>query len=85
VLIDLLSGMFAVAGGLVTWGNVLRLRRDTRIRGTHWVSGAVFAAWSVFNLVFYSALGQWLSLIGGIFMASGNVTWFVYAWRYRKQ
>ena len=83
---DLINGGFELLGAVFTWRNYLQLRRDRRVAGVYWPTTAFFAAWGLWNLVYYPALAQWASFIGGIALVAGNVAWVVLALRlhYRK-
>lgn len=79
--LDAINGLFELLGAVVTWRNFFRLRNDRSISGVNWTSMAFFAAWGVWNLVYYSGLSQWLSFIAGAFLTAGNIAWVVLALR----
>lgn len=72
---DAINGFFEVLGAIATWRNFFRLRHDRAIAGVNWTSMAFFAAWGVWNLVYYPSLHQWFSFIGGAFLVAGNLAW----------
>jgi len=74
---DLINGSFELVGAYFTWRNWLQLRRDRTIAGVYWPTTAFFAAWGMWNLIYYPALGQWASFIGGVALVAGNVAWVV--------
>lgn len=78
---DLINGSFELVGAVFTWRNYVQLRRDRVLRGVYWPTAAFFAAWGLWNLVYYPALGQWASFLGGMLLVSGNVAWVVLAVR----
>lgn len=80
---DLINGGFELIGAYFTWRNWLQLRRDRTITGVYWPTTAFFSAWGIWNLVYYPALGQWASLVGGAVLVAGNVAWVVLAIRLR--
>lgn len=85
VWVDWVNGLlFELLGGLILWRNVAVLRRERLIRGVDWRVTAFFQAWGVWNLVFYSATGNWVSFFGGLCITAANTAWLWYAWEYRR-
>lgn len=82
---DWINGSFELLGALLIWRNVRQLLRDTCIRGVDWRVTGFFAAWGLWNLLYYSTLDQWASFAGGIVLTVGNLTWVALAWKYRKR
>lgn len=80
---DLINGAFELLGAILTWRNALQLKRDRELRGVYWPTTAFFAAWGIWNLIYYPALGQWASFAGGVLLVAGNVAWVVMALRLR--
>lgn len=76
---DLINGSFELVGAYFTWRNWMQLRQDRTIAGVYWPTTAFFAAWGLWNLVYYPALGQWASFIGGMVLVAGNVAWVALA------
>lgn len=76
---DLINGSFELVGAWFTWRNYVQLRRDRVLRGVYWPTSAFFAAWGLWNLVYYPALGQWFSFMGGVLLVAGNVAWVAMA------
>jgi hypothetical protein len=72
---DFVNGLFEAVGAVATWRNFLAIRRDMDVRGVEWTSMAFFAAWGIWNCAFYPAIHQWWSTVGGIALASGNLSW----------
>lgn len=81
---DLINGLFELVGAGFTWRNAWQLRTDREIRGVYWPTSLFFAAWGLWNLVYYPALGQWISFTAGVVLVSGNVAWVVMAIRINK-
>lgn len=76
---DLINGSFELIGAYFTWRNWLQLRRDRHLAGVYWPTTAFFAAWGLWNLIYYPALGQWASFAGGVLLVAGNVAWVALA------
>lgn len=72
---DAINGAIEFVGALFTWRNALQLWRDREVKGVYWPATAFWAAWGLWNLYCYSALGQWLSFSAGAFLVAGNVLW----------
>lgn len=81
---DLINGSFQLVGAYFTWRNWLQLRRDRTLSGVYWPTTAFFSAWGLWNLVYYPALGQWASLIGGMALVAGNIAWVALAIKIRN-
>lgn len=78
---DLINGGFELIGAYFTWRNFVQLRRDRHLAGVYWPTTAFFAAWGLWNLIYYPALGQWASFAGGVLLVAGNVAWVALAIR----
>lgn len=75
--VDAINGAYELSGGLVILAlNIRCTYRDKAVRGVNpWATG-FFASWGYWNLAFYSAVEQPLSLIGAAFLAAMNTIWF---------
>jgi hypothetical protein len=82
---DLGNGAFELFGGILTWQNVRRVRRDKQIRGIDWRVQVFWTSWGVWNLGYYPSLNQWCSFVGGIMVVTANAVWLFYAIRYREK
>ena len=82
---DMVNVLFELVGGLMLWGNVVRLYRDKMVRGVHWTYMSFFAIWGWWNLYYYPYLDQWWSFAGGVSLVVANSVWiaqlFYYNWR----
>ena len=81
---DLLNGLFELGGGGLTWFNVVKLRKDRKVRGIDWRVVTFFMAWGLWNLFYYPSLGQGWSTAGGAVMTIANTAWLWLAIKYRK-
>lgn len=82
---DLINGGFELVGAGFTWRNFIELRRDRRLAGIYWPTTAFMAAWGVWNLIFYPALQQWASFVGGVALVTGNLAWVTLAIKLKLQ
>ena len=82
---DLINGGFELIGAFFTWRNAWQLRKDREIKGVYWPTTLFFAAWGLWNLVYYPAMQQWASFIGGVALVAGNLAWVVMAVRLQIQ
>ena len=80
---DIVNGTFEFVGGILCWANACRLYRDKVIKGVMWQVTGFFTAWGFWNLLYYPALGQWVSFAGGVFLVVGNAAWVVLALKYK--
>lgn len=81
---DLINASFEAVGGMMVWMNVRAIMRDRIVRGVSEASTWAWSLWGLWNLYYYPALGQWMSLAGAGVIVSGNVAWCVCAWRFRN-
>jgi hypothetical protein len=84
-LADAVNGAFELLGGASIWANVVRIRRDKKIRGIDWRITGFFTTWGFWNLWYYPSLGQWASFSGGVVIVAANVVWLYYAIKYKDQ
>ena len=76
---DLFNATFELLGAAFQLMNVKALLRDRQIQGVSWVPSLFFWSWGLWNLYFYSHLGQWASLVGGMALTVVNLVWLVMA------
>lgn len=76
---DIINGLFELVGAGFTWRNAWQLRIDHEIRGVYWPTSLFFAAWGLWNLVYYPELGQWASFSAGVVLVAGNIAWVTQA------
>jgi len=74
-MVDLINGLFEMAGGAFVALNVLRLYRDKKVRGVSMIATSFFVVWGYWNLYFYPSLDQWWSAIGAASVAIVNSVW----------
>lgn len=83
-LLDLINAGFELSAGAAQAQNCRRLLRDRAVAGVDWRVTGFFAAWGIWNLLYYPALGQYLSFTGGVAVTAANITWVVLALRFRS-
>ena len=70
---DIINGGFEALAAFFVLLHVLKLRHDKQVKGVSVLAVFFFTAWGVWNaLVYYPALGQWMSWAGGIAVAGMN-------------
>lgn len=82
--LDIINGLFEFFGSFFTWKNAYKLFKDKKIKGVYIPTWIFFTIWGLWNLIYYPSLNQWYSLIGGILIVSGNLTWSILAIYYTK-
>lgn len=55
--------------------NVRAIRRSKSLQGVHWIPTAFFAAWGLYNLWFYAALGLPVAWWAGTSITAVNLLW----------
>ena len=83
--LDLINAFFEGAGAILTWLNVLRIRRDREIKGIDWRISAFWSAWGLWNLHYYYAVGHMLSWAAGAVLVAGNICWVAHAIYYVRE
>lgn len=82
---DVINGGLECAGGLlVLLYNVRAVLRTRSVAGVHWLPVLFFAAWGVWNLHYYPALGQWCSFAGSVVVCAANLLWCVLLVYFRR-
>ena len=79
---DLINGLFEALAGLFVLNHCRVLLRDRAVAGVSIASVAFFTVWGVWNLWFYPNLGQFWSLIGGLFVVVANASYVALLIRY---
>lgn len=74
---DAVNGVFEIGGGMFVLLSVLQILKDKQVHGVHWLHVTFFASWGCWNLLYYPHLDQWLSFVGGIWLAAVNLVWVV--------
>lgn len=82
---DLGNALFEVAGSILIWKDVHQLVLDKQIKGVYWPARAFFAAWGVWNLYYYAAIGQNLSWLAGVVMVTANIVWVALVIKYIRR
>ncbi|HRJ52251.1 MAG TPA: hypothetical protein PLE99_05765 [Candidatus Thiothrix moscowensis] len=80
---DMINGLFELVGAYFAWMNAYTLWKEREVKGVYWPTTAFFAAWGIWNLYYYPALGQMWSFYAGVLLVSGNAAWVVLALRFR--
>lgn len=72
---DMVNGLFEFVAACFLFLNVLKLHKDKQIRGVSPWPVVFFTAWGFWNIHYYPSLGQFWSMIGGLFVVSVNMIW----------
>lgn len=82
---DLLNATFEAVGAAFLAADCRALARDKCLRGVFWPGRVFFASWGLWNVVYYPAIGQWLSFTAGLLVLAVNAVWCALAWKYRSK
>lgn len=83
--LDITNCLFEYISAWVIWLSVYQIWKDKKINGIHWAQAVFFSLESVWNLNYYFTLGQVFSLMAGVFVCLGNLSWVWLAYfQYRK-
>lgn len=78
---DTINGLFEAGGAVMTWSNFATYCREREVKGVYWPGQAFWVAWGLWNLIYYTALDQPLSFLGGIALTGGSAAWLAFvAW-----
>jgi hypothetical protein len=78
---DHVNGCFELAGAVLTWKNFAVYCRERSVSGVYWPGTGFWVAWGLWNLLYYTALDQPLSFLGGIALTGGSAAWLSFvAW-----
>ena len=80
---DLINSLLLVIGGGLNFTNCWVIYRDKCVRGVSIYPVAFFALWALWDLYYYPHLGQWISFLGGLVIATANTLWCGLALYYR--
>ena len=81
---DLTNGIFEAVGSVFIWISVVSLYRAKGYAGIHIGQIVFYAAWGLWNVFYYPALGQWWSFLSGINVLIANIIWVSLAVKYGK-
>jgi hypothetical protein len=81
---DLINAAFEAVGATFLALDCRALARDKCLRGVYWPGRVFFASWGAWNVLYYPAIGQWLSFAAGLLVLAVNAVWCLLAWRYRN-
>lgn len=82
---DLVNGLYECSGAPFILLSILKLHRDKKVRGVHWIYVLFFASWGYWNLYYYPHLGQWCSFFGGLMLVLTNTFWLFQMIYYLKK
>lgn len=83
MLADATNALLEFSGALFVLGHCRAVWRDKQVKGVSIISTVFFLLWGIWNLYYYPSLGQWFSLVGGIFLALANCLWVGLLIRFR--
>lgn len=72
---DFVNCLFEFFAGLAILMHCREAKRVQNVAGVSVWATVFFAAWGMWNLVYYPILGQWTSFIAGMFVMYANLLW----------
>ena len=72
---DVINAVLNIGGVIAISTSIYRVLRDKMVRGVHWGMLLFFISWSSWNLVLYSHVGLWYSVLAGIIMVITEATY----------
>lgn len=77
--VDHVNACFELVGSVLLWLNVRRLWRDRTVLGVSVWPSVFFCTWGLWNLFYYWALHQPVSLAASVGMLAAHFTWLAMA------
>jgi hypothetical protein len=84
LILDLINGLFELSAGFFVLNHCRVLLQDKEARGVSLASIVFFTLWGFWNLIYYPALGQMASFIGGVFVVLANAFYTFLMLFYRR-
>jgi hypothetical protein len=75
--VDLINALFELGGGLAIIPSIARAWRQGQVSGVHPLTPVFFWTWSLWNIFYYPALGQWMSFVCGTLCLISNSVWLM--------
>jgi hypothetical protein len=82
---DAVNGGFELFGAPFVLMSLIKVIREKDSSGVSYITIMFFSSWGYWNLFFYSHLGQWLSLFGGVAVTLANTAWMIAVFYYRRK
>lgn len=83
-IFDMVNSSFEFIGSIANIPDLIRIRKDKRVKGVYWPARVFFVVWGSWNLLYYPSLQQWWSFYGGIAITLTNAIWIYHAIKFRK-
>lgn len=83
-ILDAINGCFELVAGLMVLLHCRTLCHDKEVKGVNVFATVFFTLWGFWNLLYYPALEQWLSLAGGCLIVIANAVWLTLMIHYRR-
>ncbi len=83
--LDLINASFEMSACLFVLNHCRVLMEHKETRGVSIVSMLFFTVWGFWNLVYYPALGQMFSMLGGVFVVLANAVYVMLMITYRRK
>lgn len=84
-MLDTINALFELGGVFMCYGHIKQIKKDRSVAGVYIPAVVFFSAWGYWNLIYYSNLSQWASLVAGMALAISNTYWASLLYKYRKK
>jgi hypothetical protein len=74
--VDMINGLFPFFGSIFVIMNIMKMRKDKELKGSHWFVPLFFYCGQLWGIYFMYTLHQWWSLSGSITMMTFNFIWY---------
>lgn len=78
------GAVFECVGGALVWLNVRRIWRDRAVAGFEPGVSLFFGLWGLWNIFYYAAVGDPVSMWAAVLLGGGNMTFAVLAIYYSR-
>ena len=84
MIIDLINSLFQLSAGILTWLNIIKIRKDKDTKGMSLVPLFIYCSMGYWNIYFYHHINKPISLIAGLSITAANTIWVLHILYYRK-
>lgn len=85
LVFDFINSSFELLAGVFVLNHCRVLRKEKEVKGVSLASIMFFSVWGFWNIIYYPALNQWCSFIGGIFITAANLVYSTMIFYYRAK
>ena len=74
---DLVNMFFELIAFIFVFINIIKLQKDKKVNGIHWISVLFFAVWGYYSLFFYNYNDLNYSFLGALLLSLTDTIWLI--------